>query len=471
MATSAVVQAVTDVNAQSFVFSDKGDQTEKLLEGNDKKDSANTASGSSSGSNITPKDFYWDQIMFYLVSAILGLSFLDISVEFFRGSAVQCFTPDLPRDQVAYLNNFCYGSLPDSQYYLIFILISALLMIAPHYMWESFFKRHFDFFFDLVKKLDRLRDTNTGEYNPLNFELVKKLENKFSKFNTWIYRFYVLKLIVQLLISTVVLLANALYFEDEDFEETFICPHTANLINTTQWPLNMEVICVYNSLNLLKFLRWAAFILVSLSIVFLISGLVWGIFRHPNELGAIEIASFCDVSSLPPEEHNFPSMRSIVISIFTCKKKKNLPPRANTGENKDDDDDDDEDSSSCFGGFCSAIKQLFHPSINNDLDFLLLRLYFADSGHGQVFKDIQIQKEIQHELSKDHELLYLLKRVQADHYQKGIDKIAGMNLSIIISHECTALAFLPHYNSYSIPKSAIYNIIYLFYINKARRPF
>ena len=406
----------TDIpNAQDIVFFDKANPAEKLLGGEGaNEDSSDSSSG---GANITQKDFYWDQIMFYLVSAILGLSFLDISVEFFRGSVVQCFTPpDLTRDQISYLNNYCYGSLPDSQYYLIFILISALLMIAPHYLWNSYFGRHFDFFFDLVKKLDRLRHSNTGEYSPFNFELVKKLENKFSKFNTWIYRLYMLKLIAQLAVSVTVLLANAFYFERKDFEETYRCPESDVFLNTTQWPLESEVTCVYNSLNLLKFLRWAAFILVSLSIVFLVVGLFWGLMRHPNELGAKEIAIFSNLSSLQPEEHNFPSMRNVLLDILKCKKQKNLPPRA-------EEEDKDDGRKGC--GLCEAVKQLFHPGITSDLDFLLMKLFFADSGHGQVFKDIQIHKEIRQQLSKDHELLYLLKRIQADRYDKQLDKQLG----------------------------------------------
>lgn len=432
---SDVVKAATDINAQSLVFSDKANQSEQLL-GND-KESSSDSSASSDGGNITPKEFYWDQIMFYLVSAILGLSFLDISVEFFRGSVVQCFTPnDFTRDQISYLNNYCYGHLPNSQYYLIFILISALLIIAPHYLWNSYFGRHFDFFFDLVKKLDRLRDSNTGNYNPHNYDLVKKLENKFSKFNTWIYRLYMLKLLTQLLISVAVILVNLFFFQNKDFEETYTCPESVHLINTTEWPVETQVTCVYNSLNLLKFLRWAAFILLGLSIMFLIVGLVWGVIRHPDELGTKDIAVFSVLSCLPPEEHNFPSTRTIMKDIFTCKVYKKLSPRREMEEtqislepNELESDPNTEEgvdgsgSRKCGCNMLDSLQQMTHPGISSDLDFLLMKLYFADSGHGQVFKDIQIYKEIQQLLSKDQELLYLLKRIQADRYNEQIDKL------------------------------------------------
>ena len=84
----------------------------------------------------------------------------------------------------------------------------------------------------------------------LNFELVKKLEEKFSKSNTWIFRLYKLKLCGQLMLSLIVLLFNALYFKTEDFNSTFLCPKDAT---APIWPLGNQVTCVYNSLTLLLF--------------------------------------------------------------------------------------------------------------------------------------------------------------------------------------------------------------------------
>ncbi len=52
--------------------------------------------------------------------------------------------------------------------------------------------------------------------------------------------------------------------------------------------------------------------------------------------------------------------------------------------------------------------------IKNDLDFLLLKLYVADSGHGQVFKDIQVIKELNGMIEHDHERLHLLQRISFD---------------------------------------------------------
>ncbi len=217
---------------------------------NDKKDS-----------KIVPKDFYWDQIMFYVVTIILGLSFVDLSVEFFRGSEVKCFTPtDIPidRDHFSFLNNYCYNSLPHSQFYLVFLLVAALGIIAPHYLWTAYFDKHFDYYFDLLKKLDRLHDPNTGQYNPLNFEYIKKLEQKFS-ISKKIYFYYIVKLILQLSLCLASLIVNNTIFKNDDFETDFNCVID---LNSTVWPYRMDIPCVYNTLRLLLFLRWTAFVLL-----------------------------------------------------------------------------------------------------------------------------------------------------------------------------------------------------------------
>ena len=429
LVTKAALSAAENTRADKLVFGDKPETSDILPE---KSDSTSTVGGSGD-TPITPKDFYWDQILFYLISAILGLSFLDISVEFFRGSVIQCFTPsNLTRDQIAYVNNFCYSSLPNSQYYLIYILISAILIIAPHYLWNSYFGAHFDFFFDLVKKLNRLRDSSTGEYNPLNFELVKKLEQKFSKSNTWIFRLYKLKLLVQLLISIVVQFVNAFYFQIDDFNNTFTCPKDSASLNSNIWPINEELTCVYSSLTLLLFLRNAAFALVSAAICVIIFGLLSCFSRHTTELGAKDIATFCDVSCLPPEDYPYPSARKVFKQILCCGQEEHLHQykKVTQAENSleeviEEQSAEEEGSLSCFDGLWKGLKQAFSPRITNDLDFLLLRLFYADSGHGHVFKDIQVHKELTYKTAQDHELLFLLNIVHGDLLDKHLDELEG----------------------------------------------
>lgn len=45
------------------------------------------------GTSLEPKEFFWDQFLKYISSAILALTVLNVSVEFLRGGGVQCFPP------------------------------------------------------------------------------------------------------------------------------------------------------------------------------------------------------------------------------------------------------------------------------------------------------------------------------------------------------------------------------------------
>ena len=394
---------VTNTVADKVVYGDKQQQVNAILGGGDEK-----ANDAGDETVVKQKEFYWDQIVLVLVSAMLGLSFLEISIEFFRGSEVQCYF-DIDNFTISkgnYINSYCYGSLPNTQYYLVFILISALVAIAPHYLWNAYFVANFDFFFDLIKKLDRLRDTNTGEYSSHNFERVKKLEEKFS--NSQIFFFYKGKLVLQLFISLVALGVNIGFFWNDDFDSRFDCPKNCALdgdgnlttpnCSDLQWPLNERFKCVYNSFRLLNFLHKTMYGLLGLMIAVLVIGLVWsGLSRHANELGAKRIADFCFNSCLHPEAFSFTLWKAL-LTRCCCSTKK---------------------ASKC----CCCINcqcECFNPRIQNDLDFLLMRLFTADSGHGQVFKDIQISKHLRSLVSDDYKRLYLLNRIQADRLQRQI---------------------------------------------------
>ncbi|XP_019850599.1 PREDICTED: uncharacterized protein LOC109581181 [Amphimedon queenslandica] len=179
-------------------------------------------------------------------------------------------------------------------------------------------------------------------------------------------------------------------------------------------------------------------------------GLVWCFVRHTNELGAKDIAAFCDVSCLPPEEYPFPSTRKILHRILYCGKKERLLERYqpkplvetqkeqlsmveeispsqienNAKPNQTEEEEENKEPLCCpyFTGFWNGLKQIFIPRIHTDLDFLVARLFYADSGHGQVFKDIQIQKELNDKISQDHELLYLLNSVHSHLLKKRIKR-------------------------------------------------
>lgn len=327
--------------------------------------------------NIAPKEFFWDQFIKYLATAIALLTVLDIALQFFQGGNLFCYPPSgyqadtldaTARDQAAYINTFCLQSLTRSEFYPVFILIEGIVLIAPQYLWLSLFGGQFDFFFAIVRQLDRLRDTDTGEYRQNNFELVKRLEKEFpdrpKRFGIlYVYR---LKLLLQAAVAALSIVLNGAVFPPDLFDFAFECPMADFDANNAShvpegWLFPFSVQCVYSSFRVLPKIWFANMLLLFGAMLLALYGLLWTIKRHTNALGSREIAHFAFTSCLPPDEY-------------------------------------------VFGHFSS--KPCI-PRMMSDLDFLLLRLFRADSGHGRVFKDILIDKELKRLVNQDHERLHL----------------------------------------------------------------
>ena len=346
-----------------------GSQGQQLTEKKDDKGNGQMGKAEEQG-NIQQKEFIWDQFFLYLATAIALLTILDITLQFFRGGGIFCYLPpdmvngsgETTRDHAAYVNTFCLQSLSLSEYYPVFILIQGIFLAAPNYLWSAIFGGQFDFFFHLVKQLDRLRARETGEYQPKNFEIVKKLEKEFSENWKWvgIFPLYVGKLFLQLVLAVSSLIINAAVFPQSSFEFVFICPRDSD--NPRGWSLPSTVECVYSSFRVLEKIQVANYVLLILAVFTVVYGLFWCCKRHKNALGYKDVALFAFSSSLKPEEF-------------------------------------------VFEPFWSSP---FYPGIRNDLDFLLMRLYRADSGYGQVFKDIQVDKELKRRVGEDTELLHLM---------------------------------------------------------------
>ena len=312
---------------------------------------------------ILQKQFFWDQFLVYISSIIALLTALDVALQFFRGGGLVCRVPsEIPlqednvtsqltreptRDEVTYINTFCQQSLSLAELYPLFVLIQGLLIAAPQYLWATIFGGQFDFFFGLVRQLDRLRSNETGEYRPPNFEIVTKLEKQFPQ--KWkivsIFSFYVIKLFLQLAIVFVAIIFNAAVFQEQHFSFSFKCPRDFDPSSLPKgWWLPFTVDCVYSSFRLHLRLQNINYCLLCLALIATVYGLVWSFKRHTNVLGYKEIALFAFTSCIRPDDY-------VHENIW---------------------------------------KSLFKPRVLNDLDFLLMRLYRADSGYGHVFKDIQV---------------------------------------------------------------------------------
>ncbi len=188
--------------------------------------------------SVEPKDFFWDQFIKYISSAILALTLLNITVEFIRREGVLCFHPsdtvsllpsdsgretlavyELARGQAMFLNSYCAGSIPTIEYFSIYILVHGLLLVAPHLVWSTIHKGDFNSFFSIAGKIDLLRSSETGEYSEENFDHVKKLEKEYGN-TRGVFFSYIVKLSIQFLIS---IATSAIWLRNFSF--SFNCPH------------------------------------------------------------------------------------------------------------------------------------------------------------------------------------------------------------------------------------------------------
>uniref|UniRef100_A0A1X7V4H0 Uncharacterized protein n=1 Tax=Amphimedon queenslandica TaxID=400682 RepID=A0A1X7V4H0_AMPQE len=331
--------------------------------------------GEPSSKLLSRKEFQWDDIVKWLVGGIFGLTLLNLSTDFFRDYSVTCYTPNITaRDYVAYINNYCYSSLPRTEYFTLFIIVHGFLIIGPHILWKTAFESKYNFFFDLVSSLDRLRESSNGEFSNKNFKIVTRLETELSntiRIKLWrvfnfppIYSGYLIKLVLQLLTASGSVVFSLCYFVD--FSEMFVCPTAAqeeDIINDPKkWPIAETVTCVYPSLRFLSLLRYGDLILLSAIILSLVYGLLWTLLRHPTELGSKRVAEFSSQSNLHHDLYR-PSQ---------------------------------------------FWRDPFTPRIESDIDFLLLSLFQASSGQGVTFKQLQISQEMTKHYNKSSELLQLI---------------------------------------------------------------
>ena len=100
-----------------------------------------------------------------VLAAALGAA-TEVDDLLLRETVVRCYVKDnVDRDQVAYINKFCFDSLPITTYFPFFVFIRGLLVIAIHYLWVWVCEADFTYFFGAVNQLDQFRNPDTGMFN------------------------------------------------------------------------------------------------------------------------------------------------------------------------------------------------------------------------------------------------------------------------------------------------------------------
>lgn len=300
---------------------------------------------------VEKKDFPWDQFIIYVSSSILALTVLSVTVEFFMGvSGVSCLYPsNATREQAIFMDQYCTDSLPRTEYFSVYILVHGLLLIIPHYVWSAAFDGDFDSFFLVATNIDCLRDHEVGEYSEENFSRVNKLEKKYGR-SKLIVNCFKVKLVAQVLLSIASLGIGGGVFREKFFSFSFNCtlPMDGASLILDEWPENIT--CVYSRFRIL-YVAWIVdLFLTALVIILALYGLAWCYWRHASQLGYHSVAEFTFQSFTEPNFYEFPR------TILTC-------------EN---------------------LRRSIYPTIQNDLDFLLLALLGSASIYGEAFRDILV---------------------------------------------------------------------------------
>lgn len=382
---------------------------------------------SPTGAELTnsPREFFWDRIVLFLSSAILGLTALDIVTELLRGgSAVVCFPSEdlnLSDAQGLYVNTFCAQSLPATQYFPIFVFVHGALIAVCHHFWKSSHRVQLDYFFALAAELSRLPDEETGDYPAKNYTIIKKLESEFSTYSRkGLMQTYRLKLALQVLVGAASLIATSVVFTE--FDVSFYCP-SRNVDTDPFWPLKGTTVqCIFSSLRLFYLVHIADILLLVLILLVALCGLAWTFLRQPDELGYGDVARFSLEAGVGPQ-YFLP--KPWIAGIF-----KDLRT----------------------SGIVETIKSRFlSPCMESDLDFLLILLYRSDGGLGHAFREGQVHRELQRLVESDLQLLNLHVRLDGNTSDAAIDETEseGNEQKCLISNAILKWQFSDNvYNSF-----------------------
>ena len=333
----------------------------KAMNSETKPDSAKSDQPAGAEKTVEQKLFFWDSIIFYLSTAILGLSVSNIVVDFLRPepNAVSCFTPfNYTRGQTDHVNNFCNEFLPFTENFSLALVTHGVLLLVPQYLWKAYFSARIDFFFSHAAKLETLRERDTGEYPHKNFNVVDYMHREFHERRDILIG-YVIKLLSQLLIVVISLtVSNALFTKFSIIFDCFYFEETDSE--------RLKTRCSYSKLRFVSILRWIDYALLGLSVLTILYGLWWCLLRSHPELGHQDTSLFC--------------------------------------------------YDSCINSKHYKAKNRYQ--LKNDLHFLLVSLFATNAGLGRVFKSVQIANDISHDLSAHLESLDNYDSMK--HPQRGI---------------------------------------------------
>jgi hypothetical protein len=265
------------------------------------------------------------------------------------------------------MNGYCSEKTPKTDYFLFYIIGQAIVLVGPHFLWQSWFSGRLTHFITVALSLKLHREDDTGDYVQDNFSRVQSLRKSFGKSIT-IHWLYFAKLIMQLLCCAGACVCSWVPFYELEyttlFHPVFHCHYTGPVTDFLELEdYIFNVTCVVPALRS-HFAVWITnFILLGGNAICLCFAVVWWVIPHAV-LNWKEASMFSMQSGIEPHHY---SKR------------------------------------------CS-----FSYTMKTDLDFLLLRLYGQDEGHGTVMREILIISTMKDLMHKAKENLNLMKEAKKD---------------------------------------------------------
>lgn len=332
---------------------------------------------------VVAREFFWDYLSIFLLGVIIALSAIDFLFEWIRGSQVQCFYDksdllDKDGNVNSYITDRCSSLVPLAGYLPGVIALHAILVLAPHYMWNNMYGSKSDSFFHLASSLTRTRDPLTGDFPDENYIIFKQMNRCTigSFYSNGMFYLYLVKLGLQVAISLGGLGIVAGIFRD--FDETFLCPgNGTDIVAGEEWPLveGANAQCIFTSLRLLRLIWFVYFILLGVAILSLILAFLRLGSTHPNILAPEKVVKFSFQTCLPFHAYKHPlalfpfrnlHLPDIVYGIIS------VLPTFSVGGNRS-----------------------YH--IQSDYDFLLVKLYRTDRGLANVLREVHMQQLLKSE--------------------------------------------------------------------------
>jgi hypothetical protein len=312
--------------------------------------------------NSTSRDFFWDHLITVITTGMLLTAALDI-ITSLTSDPVKCQTPDhFTRDQSAFVNSYCSEKTPKVDYLLFYIVGQAVVLVGPHFLWKSWFSGKLSYFTRLTLSLERHRESKTGEYVLDNFVKVYRLKTSFGK-SKMIHMMYFAKVLLQICFWLGACICCWVPFYEPDRKEIFHVVFNCEYTGPQTEYLSLEnymftTTCVVPALRS-HYAVWITNLILLFGVLCCLCIAVgWWIGPH-KILNWKEASIFSLQSGI--HHNNYDHWFSYSFRIKT------------------------------------------------DLDFLLLRVYGQDEGHGNVLRELLIMSTVKDHVHKAKETLNLMK--------------------------------------------------------------